>query len=330
MIRVSYDEAIEKMKKGLLSYLPEESAERFARIFADNSAEGVHSHGMNRYPRYLADMGKGICDPGVTHAERIGALGALEIYDADYGVGPLIADQMADRAVELAQKHGVACCAVRNNSHWLRAGRYALKIADAGMYGICLTNTCMNLTAWGAKEHSTGNNPIAIGIPREEGSLLLDMAVSQYAYGKLEIMAQEGEMLPTPCGYDTRGELSSDPGEIAKSSLMLPMAMWKGSALSIMLDLLAAGVSGGRTSKQIGPPEVGEAGLSQVFIAMNADAVNDAEAVAQNREETIAFLSGLKTAEGRVRAPGLGRDKIRRENLEKGIPVTEETCFITE
>ena len=63
-------------------------------------------------------------------------------------------------------------------------------MADAGLMGICFTNTCMNLTAWGTLEPSTGNNPITFAIPREKGSLVMDMAVSQYAYGKLEIMAQ--------------------------------------------------------------------------------------------------------------------------------------------
>ena len=98
---------------------------------------------------------------------------------------------MTARAIELAKAHGIACVALRNNSHWLRAGRYGLMMADAGLMGICFTNTCMNLTAWGTLEPSTGNNPITFAIPREKGSLVMDMAVSQYAYGKLEIMAQE-------------------------------------------------------------------------------------------------------------------------------------------
>ena len=122
----------------------------------------------------------------------------------------LIAQQMAQRAIELAKTHGVACVALRNNSHWLRAGRYGLMMADAGMMGICMTNTCMNLVAYGAKEPSTGNNPITFAIPRRAGSLVMDMAVSQYAYGKLEIMAQEGKMLDAECGYDIDGNLTND------------------------------------------------------------------------------------------------------------------------
>ena len=100
MLYVSYDEAVRAMERGLLRYLPEEEARRFAEIFAGNSLDGVLSHGMNRYPRYLSDMEKGLCDPRVTRAERVSGFGALEVWDAHFGVGPLIADQMAGRAAE--------------------------------------------------------------------------------------------------------------------------------------------------------------------------------------------------------------------------------------
>ena len=185
MLHVTYDEAVAAMTAGLLRYLPEDKARRFAEIFAGNSLDGVYSHGMNRYPRYLSDMESGLCDAKVTQAERVSGLGGLEVWDAHFGVGPLIAQQMAERAIELAKTHGIACVALRNNSHWLRAGRYGLMMADAGMMGLCMTNTCMNLVAYGAKEPSTGNNPITIAIPRRAGSLVMDMAVSQYAIGKL-------------------------------------------------------------------------------------------------------------------------------------------------
>ena len=211
MVYVSYDEAVREMAKGLSRFMDEENAKHFAEIFAGNSLDGIYSHGMNRYPRYIGDMESGICDPKVTKAEKVGGFSALEVYDAHFGVGPLIAEQITARAIELAKEHGIACVAMRNNSHWLRAGRYGLMMADAGLMGICFTNTCMNLTAWGTLEPSTGNNPITFAIPREKGSLVMDMAVSQYAYGKLEIMAQEGKMLDTPCGYDADGNPTCDP-----------------------------------------------------------------------------------------------------------------------
>ena len=327
MLHVAYDEAVRAMTAGLLPYLPEETARHFAEIFAGNSLDGVYSHGMNRYPRYLADMDSGLCDRTVTQAERVSGLGALEVWDAHFGIGPLIAEQVTRRAIDLAREHGIACVALRNNSHWLRAGRYGLMMADAGMMGICFTNTCMNLVAYGAKEPSTGNNPITFAIPRRSGSLVMDMAVSQYAFGKLEIMAQEGKMLDTPCGYDTEGNLTCDPRKINESGLMMPMALWKGSALSIMLDLMAASLSLGRTSLAIGTPADGERGMSQVFICLNPAAVVDAGEMDAQIERTVAFLNALPPKDGvhGVHAPGENLAATRARNLRDGIPVTEET-----
>ncbi len=327
MIHVQYEEAVRQMTRGLERYLNPQDAKRFAEIFAGNSLDGVYSHGMNRYPRYLADMENGLCDARVTQAERVSGLGGLEVWDAHFGVGPLIAQQMAERAIELAKTHGIACVALRNNSHWLRAGRYGLMMADAGMMGLCMTNTCMNLVAYGAKEPSTGNNPITIAIPRKAGSLVMDMAVSQYAFGKLEIMAQEGGMLDTPCGYDTEGNLTCDPKKIVESGLMTPMALWKGSALSIMIDLMVSMLSLGRTSLEIGTPADGEKGMSQMFVCMNPAAVVDMDKAEEQMEKSIAFLNALEPKDGvhGVHAPGENLKRTRARNMERGIPVTEDT-----
>ena len=140
-------------------------------------------------------------------------------------------------------------------------------------------------------------------------------------------------MLDTPCGYDADGNPTCDPQKICESGRMMPMAMWKGSALSIMLDLCASMLSAGRTSRMIGLMSDGEKGMSQVFIAIHPAAVVDMKAVEAQMEETIAFLHSLPPIEGGcgVHAPGEGLDRTRAKNRENGIPVTEETwCKILE
>lgn len=326
MIRVSYEQAVSKMQKALSRFLPAETARHFAEIFADNSLDGVHSHGMNRFPRYISDIENGICDASVLSAEKISAFGALECWDAHFGIGPVIAEAAAAQAAELAAAHGIGCIAVRNNSHWLRAGRYALQIAEKGFAGICFTNTCMNLSAWGAKTFSTGNNPISMSIPRKKAPLMMDMAVSQYAYGKLEVMAQEGKMLDFPCGFDSQGNETCDPRKIIEGGAMYPMAMWKGNALSIMLDLMAVTLSAGRSSLEMGVPADGEKGMSQVFIAINPAALGEMDKVEEKLEATINFFHGLKeNGEGNVHIPGENLENIRKDNMRNGIPVTDAT-----
>ena len=327
MLYVTYEEAVATMERALVRFMPADKAHHFAEIFASNSVDGVHSHGMNRFPRYIGDMESGLCDASVTEAERVSGFGALEVWDAHFGVGPLIAEQASERAIALAKEHGIGCVALRNNNHWLRAGRYGLMMADAGMMGLCMTNTAMNLVAYGAKVPSTGNNPITFAIPRKAGSLVMDMAISQYAFGKLEIMAQQGKMLDTECGYDVNGNLTNDPAKINESGMMMPMALWKGSALSIMIDMTVSMLSLGRTSREIGDPSKGEKGMSQIFICMNPAAVVDMGAADERLEETIAFFESLEPREGSsgVHAPGVNLAATRKKHMEGGIPVTEAT-----
>ncbi len=327
MIHVTYDEAVAAMTRGLTHYMDEMRAKHFAEIFAGNSMDGVHSHGMNRYPRYIRTIKSGMCDASVLEMEKVSGFGALEVWDAKNGIGPLMAEQAAARAAELAKAHGVSCVALRNNSHWLRAGRYALEMAEAGLCAICFTNTCQNLAPWGSMTKAIGNNPIAMAISRSSGPLLMDMAISQYAYGKMEVMAKAGKVLDVPCGYNKEGEETCDPREIVNGGVMTPMAMWKGNALSVMLDLMAATLSGGKTSLDLGPDAAKERGMSQVFIALHPAAVGDMAEIETRMQKTLDFLHGLEGTEGMpaVRAPGENLKAIRARHAAEGIPVAQDT-----
>ncbi len=325
MLLIPYAEAVDTMTKGLSRFMEEETARHFASVFADNSADGIASHGLNRFARYMDDMASGICNPKVLEAEKVSGLGGFEVWDAHFGVGPLIAEQMGKRVMTLAGEHGIGCIALRNNSHWLRAGRYALQMAQAGYVSFCFTNTCMNMAAWGSKQLSTGNNPMAMAVPYGEQGLLMDMAVSQYAFGKLEVMAQQGKMMDTPCGYDAQGNETNDPKKIIDGGMMFPMAMWKGSALSIMLDLMAVTLSAGRSSLEIGEPKDGEKGMSQVYIAIHPDALPDKEHVQEKLQATLRFFHSLNGGQSSVHAPGENLPQVRKRSMEQGIPVTEAT-----
>ena len=101
------------------------------------------------------------------------------------GPGNLNAQASMSRAMALGREHGIGCVALGNTNHWMRGGTYGWQAADAGMIGICWTNTLANLPAWGAKMPGLGNNPLVIAVPRPEGHVVLDMAMSQFSYGAL-------------------------------------------------------------------------------------------------------------------------------------------------
>ena len=129
---------------------------------------GVYSHGLNRFPRVVEYLKKGEIDPKVK-AEKIMGFGAFERWDGHRGFGPLNAKLAMDRAVELAKEFGMGIVALGNNNHWMRGGSYGWQAADQGCIGICWSNTCPNMPAWGGMDRKIGNNPLIFAVPRSNG-----------------------------------------------------------------------------------------------------------------------------------------------------------------
>ncbi len=112
--------------------------------------------------------------------------GAMERWDGRRGPGNLNAYAAMEQAIRLSREHGIACVAMANTNHWMRGGTYGWQAADAGVIGICWTNTMPNVPPWGGAEPAIGNNPLVIAVPRAKGHVVLDMAMSQFSYGALE------------------------------------------------------------------------------------------------------------------------------------------------
>ena len=124
------------------------------------------------------------------------------------------------------------------------------------------------MPAWGAKDAKLGNNPLVMALPYKDEAIVLDMAMSQYSYGSLELSAMKGETLSVYGGFDTEGNLTKDPSAILASNAPIPVGYWKGAGLSLLLDLLATILSGGLSTHELSKKEV-EYSLSQVFIAID-------------------------------------------------------------
>ena len=195
-IKIPYDTVRETIQQAFLNVgLTEEQAKTCAAIHAQSSADGVESHGLNRVPRFVDYVRRGLIDPKGS-PELVRARGAVENYDGHLGIGITNALFCADRAMELAKEHGIGCVALKNTSHWMRGGTYAWRMAEAGFLGISWINTESCMPLWGSDQPGVGNNPFCIGIPREDGPIVLDMAMSQYAYGKLGVYRLAGKQLP--------------------------------------------------------------------------------------------------------------------------------------
>jgi 3-dehydro-L-gulonate 2-dehydrogenase len=310
-----------EFKRVLLSLqFSEEVADQCATIFAENSRDGVHSHGLNRFPTFVQYIKEGLIVPTSVPIKQ-GGFGALEQWDGNMGPGMLNARFCMDRAISLAKDSGIGCVAIKNTNHWMRGGTYGWQAAEAGMIGICFTNTIANMPPWGGIDARLGNNPLIIAVPRSDGHVVLDMAISQYSFGKLNLYKSKNEQLPLPGGYDKEGNLTTDPGAIIDSLRPLPIGYWKGSGLSLVLDLLATVLSQGQSTATV-TRNGSEAGISQVFIAIKPIGSQTETLV----EEIIAYTKSSRSEnEGKeIFYPGENTLRTREKSLKDGVWVDEK------
>jgi 3-dehydro-L-gulonate 2-dehydrogenase len=184
------------------------------------------------------------------------------------------------------------------------------------------TNTCPNMPAWGAKDPRLGNNPFVIAVPYGNDAIVLDFAMSQFSYGKMDSYNNEGRRLPYPGGFNIQGELTDNPGEILETWRALPMGYWKGAGLSLLLDILAAILSGGLSTHEIGNCN-SEYRVSQVFIAINIRDLSNYPSIHNSVNRVIEDIKNSvpENSSAGVRYPGELVAKIRESNLKNGIPV---------
>lgn len=325
-MRIRYDTMLHEFERILISRgFDEKTAFEAASIFAKNSLAGVYSHGVNRFPRVVSYLDKGEIDPKAQATCELSA-GSFERWNGHRGFGPLNAKKAMDRACELAKENGIGIVALGNNNHWMRGGNYGWQAADNGCIGICWSNTQPNMPAWGGKDRKIGNNPFIMAIPRSDGHhVVIDCAVSQFSYGKIEEAKLKGTQLPVPGGYDSQGNLTTDPAEIEKTWRVLPMGYWKGSGISIALDVIATVLTNANSVQKIGTFG-DEIGLSQIMIAIDPTKANTIEETDHIVDEIVADIQSSEPIQpgGVVYYPGEIEITTQMDNEKNGIPVIDE------
>ena len=324
-MRIPYDTMRAEFIRVLNKYgITGQRAELSATLFADASRDGIYTHGLNRFPKFIKSIEQGVVDVRA-EAVREAELGALERWDGQGGCVNLNAHKCMTRAIELAHERTVGIVALRNTNHWMRPGNYGLMAVEANCIGILWTNTVPNMPPWGGKEARLGNNPVVFAVPNgDEAPVLLDVAMSMFSYGKLESYARANKPLPVDGGFDPDQKLTKNASDVLKTHQALPIGYWKGSGLSLMLDLIAAALSGGLTSWGVGQNPY-ETQLSQVFIAVDLNRLPDAEAFSQRLKMTLQDMltSAPVDPERPVHYPGQNMMRTRADHLGHGSPVDE-------
>jgi LDH2 family malate/lactate/ureidoglycolate dehydrogenase len=297
-----------------------------AEVMAEADLLGVPSHGIRMLPGLMRGIRDGRVNPApktqITR-ERL----ATCVLDGDNGPGRFVSVQAMRLAVERAKTSGVGVCLATRLSHWGRAHAYACRAARAGMIGLCTTNAIPNMLAWGSSRPLLGNNPLAIAVPREPGQepLVLDMAMSQAAVGKIGTFKREGKKAPPNWGLDASGQPSDDPAAILSSGRILPFGEHKGAGLGLMMELLTGALAGGLLSFEIArrDPTGLDPGSSKLFLALDVQAFAEPGCFARRVEDLAAFL---RTAEPglAITLPGERGWQTRDRYLAEGIPLHSE------
>ncbi|HKK75314.1 MAG TPA: 3-dehydro-L-gulonate 2-dehydrogenase [Saprospiraceae bacterium] len=302
----------------------EAKAQTLARVHTNSSLHGVYSHGINRVPLFIDYVKKGIIKIGA-EAEKVASFGNIERWDGHFGPGVINAIKCTDRAIALAKAQGMGLVALRNTNHWMRAGAYGWRAAKEGCIAILFTNTQPNMPAWGGRDSRVGNNPLVVAIPRAEGHVVLDMALSQFSFGKINEYKLKGEPLPHPGGWDEENKLSKDPEKILVKERGLPIGYWKGSALSMVLDMLATLLSAGNSTYRVGLEEQ-ETGLSQVYLCIDPGGFSDQDLQKKLLNEIINYTHDVAPMQAGASTyyPGERALQNKEQNTKEGMQVDEK------
>ncbi len=294
------------------------NARAVARALVAAEADGLKGHGLARLPGYAAQARAGKVDGFAVPAATRLRPGAALVDAANGFAFPALA--LAERLLpEMAKTCGIACAAITRSHHCGAAGQAVERLADAGLVALMFANTPAAIAPWGGAKALFGTNPIAFACPLAGGApIVVDLSLSKVARGNILAAKQKGEAIAPGWALDAEGCPTTDPAA-ALAGTMLPLGDAKGTALALMVELLAAGLPGANYAAEAssfldaeGPPP----GTGQLIVALDADAFGAAR-------ERFARLAAAVAAEPGARLPGSRRRAARATAWRDGLAVSE-------
>jgi len=289
---------------------------------------GVHSHGALRVGIYVDRLRAGSINPQATLA-IVRDRGAVVIADAQAGLGIPMAARAMDLAVARSRVHGLVAVGVRNSNHCGMLAYHAMRALAAGAVGIAISNADAQVAPWGARAKFLGTNPLSVAVPAgDEPPVVLDMATSVVAHARVKSAAERGESIPPDWAVDSAGRPTTDPAK-ALAGALLTFGGPKGSGISILIELLAGPLCGGRIGPEIGPlyQRLDKVqGVGHLFIALHVEAFGSLEIFRGRVDETIRRIRSLPPATSTLRPylPGELEYLRAQEYGVRGIPLPHE------
>jgi L-2-hydroxycarboxylate dehydrogenase (NAD+) len=309
--------------------LPQRDAHRVAALIAEADARGADGHGVFRLPQYVKRIQSG----GINTRPNIRVIReqpATALIDGDNAMGHLVMSCAAEIAVEKARTAGVAWVGARNSNHAGPASLYARMPLAHDMVGLYLAvGSANHLPPWGGIEMLLSTNPIAIAVPGlRRPAIVLDMATTNAAYGKVKVRAQRNESMPEGWMMDRQGNSLTDPKR-ASEGFLLPIGGPKGYGLALMFGLLAGTLNGAAMGKDVVDFNADSSSLTNTGHAIIAADIAAFADVRTFKEKVDEIWDEMKSspklpAVDEIRLPGERSTRIYEDRMTNGVPVSPE------
>lgn len=229
--------------------LTEKESALFAESLVNADMRGVSSHGVTRLKTYYLRLKQGLVNAGI-QPEILADNPALLLVDGKNGMGVPVAAHTMELCIERAGQYGVCFAAVRGGNHFGYAAYFAEQAAKAGMIGVAMANGPVAIAPIGGREAKLGTNPLAVAIPAGDAPpLVLDMATSVVARGKITLAKKQGKPIPLGWGIDANGTPTTDPASV---HCVLPFGGAKGYGIALIIEMLCSCLSGAKNGQTMG------------------------------------------------------------------------------
>ncbi|MCF5172265.1 Ldh family oxidoreductase [Pseudomonas canadensis] len=297
------------------------ASESVAQVLAENCAsaerDGAHSHGVFRVPGYVSTLNSGWVNGKAVPIVEDVASGFVRVDAANGFAQPALAAARS-LLVDKARSAGIALLAIHNSHHFAALWPDVEPFAEEGLVALSVVNSMTCVVPHGADRPLFGTNPIAFAAPRADGPpIVFDLATSAIAHGDVQIAARKGERLPPGMGVDSLGQPTQDPKAILEGGALLPFGGHKGSALSMMVELLAAALTGGNFSFEFNWSE--HPGARTPWTGQLVIVIDPSKTAGQSFAERSQELVRQMHAAGLRRLPGDRRHRARAKSQQTGI-----------
>jgi len=303
-----------------------DDADVSAGILVDADTMGLTTHGVVRVPEYVHRLRIGGIDADAVVETDVRSP-ALAIVDGNNGLGTVVGSRALETALNLVEADGIAYVGCRNSNHFGALAPYALRACDAGCLLIAGTNASTTMAPWGGREARMGNNPLCVAAPCADGEhFILDMAMSVAARGKIRAALRRGESIPADWAVDASGRATTD-AQAALDGLLRPFGGYKGSGLSMAVDILSGALAGAGFLTEVSSWSDNPGAASRIghfFLAIDPAKLIGRDAFARAMttfKQTVLDTPAVEDQEPVV-LPGQLEQARRRQAMRNGIALS--------